>query len=55
MIVFIIILFMLKKKAIVAALLDSPTIELCPKLCWHNLPNPSGGLAFHSIGGGGRG
>ena len=39
-----------KKKAIVPALLDSPTIELCPKLCWHNLPNPSGGLASHSMG-----
>ena len=58
MIVFIIILFMLKKKkAIVPALLDSPTIELCPKLCWHNnyLPNPSGGLASHSIGEGEEG
>ena len=55
MIVFIIILFMLKKKmAIVAALLDSPTIELCPKLCWHNVPNPSGGLASHSWGRGKR-
>ena len=50
MIVFIIILFMLKKMAIMLALLDPPTTELCPKLCWHNLPNPSGGLASHSIG-----
>ena len=48
-------LFMLKKMAIVPALLDSPTKELCPKLCWHNLPNPSGGLASHSIGEGGGG
>ena len=56
MIVFIIILFMLKKKkAIMPALLDSPTIELCPKLCWHNLPNPSGGLASHSMGEGEEG
>ena len=56
MIVFIIILFMLKKKkAIVPALLDSPTIELCPKLCWHNLSNPSGGLASHSMGDGEEG
>ena len=55
MIVFIIILFMLKKMVIVLALLDSPTIELCPKLCWHNLPNPSGGLASHSMGEGGGG
>ena len=55
MIVFIIILFMLKKMAIVPALLDSPTIELCPKLCWHNLPNPSGGLPSHSMGEGGGG
>ena len=47
---FHIILFMLKKMAIVPALLDSPTIQLCPKLCWHNLPNPSGGLASHSMG-----
>ena len=44
-----------KKMAIVPALLDSPTIELCPKLCWHNLPNPSGGLASHSMGEGGGG
>ena len=50
MIVFILILFMLKKMAIVPALLDSPIIQLCPKLCWHNLPNPSGGLASHSMG-----
>ena len=54
--VFIIILLMLKKMAIVLALLDSLTIELCPKLCWHNLPNPSSGLASHSMkeGGGGE-
>ena len=44
-----------KKMAIVPALLDSPTIQLCPKLCWHNLPNPSGGLASHSMGEGGGG
>ena len=48
-------LFMLKKMAIVPALLDSPTKELCPKLCWHNLPNHSGGLASHSMGEGGGG
>ena len=57
MIVFIIIfhysLYAEKKMAIVLALLNSLTTELCPKLCWHNLPNPSGGLASHSMGEGG--
>ena len=39
--------------AFVPALLDSPTTELCPKLCWHNLPIPSGGLASYYMGEGG--
>ena len=57
MIILIIILFMLKKNGNCASitLLDSPTLELCPKLCWHNLPNPCGGLASHSMGEGGGG
>ena len=39
--------------AVMPALLDPPTIELCPKLCWHNVPNPCGRLASHSVGVGG--
>ena len=44
--IIIIILFSLyaeKKNAYYASImLDAPTIALCPKLCRHNVSNPSG-------------